>query len=141
MSTTRTASIRARGGSALISRGGSPDCTQRQNFFSAETRTLKYSGSRGTVISTHLPPPVIIDSTEDRRLVTHMLCCSWGMYFSAAASSEKDHGSMNLASKTASSPSTIPSSVARHPGDQPMPDVALHIAHPPAGCCARTRRD
>ena len=34
------------------------------------------------------------------------------MYFSAAASSEKDHGSMNLDSNTASVPSTIPSRVA-----------------------------
>ena len=41
-----------------------------------------------------------------------MLCCSWGMYFSAAASSENDHGSMNLASKTAPLASTRPSSVA-----------------------------
>jgi hypothetical protein len=34
------------------------------------------------------------------------------MYFSAAASSENDHGSMNLASKTAPVPSTMPSKVA-----------------------------
>ena len=41
-----------------------------------------------------------------------MLCCSWAMCFSAAASSENDQGSMNLASNTASTPSTMPSSVA-----------------------------
>src|SRR6516164_7909155 len=41
-----------------------------------------------------------------------MLCCSCGMYFSAAASSENDQGSMNLASKTASVASTRPSNVA-----------------------------
>src|SRR5262249_22016903 len=58
------------------------------------------------------PPPVMIESTEVRRWVTHMLCWSCGMYFSAAASSEKDHGSMNLDSNTASMPSTIPSRVA-----------------------------
>jgi hypothetical protein len=34
------------------------------------------------------------------------------MYFSAAASSENDHGSMNLALNTASPPSTRPSKVA-----------------------------
>ena len=34
------------------------------------------------------------------------------MCFSAAASSENDHGSMNLASNTAPVPSTMPSSVA-----------------------------
>src|SRR5579862_6185621 len=44
--------------------------------------------------------------------VTHMSCCSWGMYFSAAASSENDHGSMNLASNTAPVGSITPSSVA-----------------------------
>jgi hypothetical protein len=32
--------------------------------------------------------------------LTHILCCSCGMYFSAAASSENDQGSMNLASNT-----------------------------------------
>src|SRR5262249_58902611 len=99
ISTMRTASMRGRGGSALIRWGGSPDCTQRQNFFSAETRTLRQSGSMRTVISTHLPPPVMIDSTEALKWVTHILCWSWAMYFSAAASSENDHGSMNFASK------------------------------------------
>jgi hypothetical protein len=34
------------------------------------------------------------------------------MYFSEAASSENDHGNMNLASNTASVPSTMPSRVA-----------------------------
>src|SRR5277367_6325399 len=63
-------------------------------------------------ISTHLPPPVMIDNTEVRRWVTHMLCCSWAMYFSAAASSENDQGSMNLDSKTDSVSTTLPSSVA-----------------------------
>jgi hypothetical protein len=66
----------------------------------------------GIVISTHLPRPVMIDSTELRRWVTHMLCWTWAMYFSAAASSENDQGSMNLASNTASTPSTTPSRVA-----------------------------
>ena len=41
MSMIRMVSMRGRGGSALIRWGVSPDCTQRQNFFSAETRTLK----------------------------------------------------------------------------------------------------
>ena len=64
------------------------------------------------VISTHLPPPVMIDSTAERACVTHMLCWTCAMCFSAAASSENDQGSMNLASKTAPLPSTIPSKVA-----------------------------
>src|SRR5262245_14345119 len=62
--------------------------------------------------STHLPPPVMMESTEVRKWVTHMLCWTCAMYFSAAASSENDQGSINLASKTACVPSTIPSSVA-----------------------------
>src|SRR5262245_55110952 len=62
--------------------------------------------------STHLPPPVMIDSTELLRWVTHMLCWTCATYFSAAASSENDQGSMNLASNTASVPSTMPSRVA-----------------------------
>ena len=41
-----------------------------------------------------------------------MLCCSCAMCFSAAASSENDQGSMNLASNTAPVASTIPSRVA-----------------------------
>src|SRR5262249_3926181 len=60
----------------------------------------------------HLPPPVMMESTELRLWVTHILCWTCAMYFSAAASSENDQGSMNLASNTASVPSTIPSRVA-----------------------------
>src|SRR5271165_6843835 len=48
------------------------------------------------VISIHLPPPVMIESAAHLASVTHMLCCSWAMCFSAAASSENDQGSMNL---------------------------------------------
>ena len=54
----------------------------------------------------------MIESTADLAATTHILCCSCGMYFSAAASSENDQGSMNLASNTAPLPSTRPSSVA-----------------------------
>ena len=64
------------------------------------------------VISTHLPPPVMIESTASLALVTHILCCSCAMCFSAAASSENDQGSMNFASNTAPVASTIPSRVA-----------------------------
>src|SRR5262245_4266117 len=62
--------------------------------------------------STHLPPPVMMESTELLRWVTHMLCWTCAMYFSAAAFSENDQGSINLASNTACMPSTIPSRVA-----------------------------
>src|SRR5215475_3642481 len=64
------------------------------------------------VISTHLPPPVMMERTAERDAVTHILCWSWAMCFSAAASSEKFQGSMNLASNTAEVASTRPSSVA-----------------------------
>jgi hypothetical protein len=69
----------------------------------------------------------MMDNTEVLRWVTHMLCRTWAMYFSAAASSENDHGRMNLASNTASVPSTIPSRVATiqlEIGDAPI-GVAL----------------
>src|SRR5262249_29527569 len=69
-------------------------------------------GSIGRATSSHLPTPVMMESTEVRKWVTHILCWTWAMYFSAAASSENDHGSMNLASNTASVPSTMPSRVA-----------------------------
>ena len=52
------------------------------------------------------------ESTAVLAATTHMLCCSCGIYFSAAASSENDHGSMNLASNTAPLASTRPSRVA-----------------------------
>ena len=80
--------------------------------------------SAGIEISTHLPPPVMMESTAALALVTHILCWSWAMCFSAAASSENDQGSMNLASNTAPVPSTMPSRVA-----------AIHLF---TGC--RTRR-
>src|SRR4030088_276217 len=54
----------------------------------------------------------MIDNTEVLKWVTHILCWSWIIYFSAASSSEKYQGSMNLASNTASVPSTMPSRVA-----------------------------
>src|SRR6266511_2471183 len=54
----------------------------------------------------------MIESTDARKWVTHMLCWTWAIYFSAAASSENDHGSMNLDSKTAPVASTVPSRVA-----------------------------
>ena len=88
---------------------------------------------RGWSISTHLPPPVMIDSAADCALVTHMLCCSWAMCFSAAASSENDQGSMNLASNTASRSLTKPSRVAAIQRMHRVPDPALDVGHRPSG--------
>ena len=85
------------------------------------------------LISTHLPPPVMIESTDSLALVTHILCCSCGMYFSAAPSSVNDHGSMNLASKTAPVASTMPSSGGGHPADDRMLHLALDIGEDLAG--------
>ena len=87
----------------------------------------------GMVISTHLPPPVMIESTELRRWVTHMLCWSWAMYFSAARlfgerpwqhefGLEHGFGALHDAVEG-----------CRHPRDRRVLDPALHIAHPPAG--------
>src|SRR5258708_213374 len=87
----------------------------------------------GIVISTHLPPPVMIDRTELLRWVTHMLCWTWAVYFSAAASSENDHGSMNLASNTASVPSTMPSRVAAIQGMAECLTWRCNVGDAPAG--------
>jgi len=59
------------------------------------------------LISTHLPPPVMIETTAAAALVTHMLCCELGHMLLG-----RRYGSMNLASKTAPLPATIPSTVA-----------------------------
>ena len=69
-------------------------------------------GPLGRRSSTHLPPPVMIERTDNLTLVTHILCCSCGMYFSAAPSAVNDHGSMNFASNTAPVASITPSRVA-----------------------------
>src|SRR3954452_4087817 len=84
------------------------------------------------VISTHLPPPVMIDSTAVLEAVTHMLCCNWAICFSAATSSEKVQGSMNLASNTAPVPSIMPSSVAAIQRDR-VKHPPLHIGNGLAG--------
>ena len=85
----------------------------------------------GIVISTHLPPPVTIESTELRRWGTQCCAGAVAMYFSAAASSENDQGSMNLASNTASVPSTMPSRLAAIQG---MAECLTRR------CTSRTRR-
>ena len=69
----------------------------------------------------------MMESTADRAATTHMLCCNCGIYFSAAASSENDQGSMNLDSNTASLACMRPSRVARHPAQHGMADMRLHV--------------
>src|SRR5215207_7542384 len=73
------------------------------------------------------------DSTAALELVTHMLCCSCGMYLLAAASSENDQGSMNLASNTAPLPSIVPVEGCRHPAQHRMFHMPLHVGDAPAG--------
>ena len=46
----------------------------------------------GGDLDLNLPPPVMIESAASRALVTHMLCWSRAICFSAAACSENDHG-------------------------------------------------
>ncbi len=84
------------------------------------------------VISIHLPPPVMIEGAATFALVTHMLCCSWAMCFSAAASSENDQGSMNLASNTASGSLTNPSSVAAKKRCTGLLNPALNVGDGPS---------
>jgi len=93
-------------------RGLAPFDAVPELLLGGQQQMLVRGGSAGILISTHCPPPVMIDSTAVLEAVTHILCCSCGMCFSAAPSSENDQGSMNLASKTAPEPSTMPSSVA-----------------------------
>jgi hypothetical protein len=62
--------------------------------------------------STHLPPPVMMERTAVLDAATNILCCSCAMCFSAAPSSEKFHGSMNLAYKHGPVAAIFPSIVA-----------------------------
>src|SRR6187401_723913 len=69
----------------------------------------------------------MMDSTAVLAFATHMLCCSCAMCFSAAPSSENDHGSMNLASNTAPGPLDHPVDGGGHPAVHRMADMALHL--------------
>ena len=75
----------------------------------------------------------MIESAESLAFVTHILCCSWAMCFSAAASSENDQGSMNLASNTA--PVALDHAVegGRHPSQDRVLDPALDVCDDLAG--------
>ena len=111
ISTMRTASMTGRGRSTPKRRGGRRSKRTPEFLLRGQQEMLVERIGRDR-ISTHLPPPVITESAASLELVTHMLCWSWGMCFSAAAFSENDQGSMNLASKTAPLPATMPSMVA-----------------------------
>ena len=65
------------------------------------------------------------ESAASLELVTHMLCWSWAMCFSAAASSENDHGSMNLASNTAPAARDDAVEGRPHPPEHRMPQPML----------------
>jgi hypothetical protein len=58
-----------------------------------------------------LPPPVITDRTAALVATTHMLCCSCGIYFSAAPSSERP-GQHELGLEHRACPFNPPSRVA-----------------------------
>ena len=113
MSTTRTASMRARGGSSqeqarrLAALNAAPEL-----FLGCEQEVLVERISRDGDLD---PFAAARDDREHRgRGVRHphVVLKLRQCIFAAAASSENDHGSMNLDSKTAPVPSTIPSSVA-----------------------------
>ena len=60
------------------------------------------------------------------------------MCFSAAASSENDQGSMNLASKTAPLPDDDAVKGGAHPPEYGMPQAMLDVIRRFVRCCART---
>jgi hypothetical protein len=82
-------------------------------------------------ISTHFPPPVITDITAAREATTHMLCCSWAMYFSAAVSSENEPGQHEFGLENR--PSRLDPAVegGAHPSDRRMPDLPLRYMGKP----------
>jgi hypothetical protein len=73
-------SLPSSGCSAMIHPRAARPIKRSFRISSRQDQHAQYSGSTGTAISTHLPPPVIIHDFEDRRLVTHTLSCSWGMH-------------------------------------------------------------
>ena len=83
----------------------------------------------------------MIESTDSLALVTHMLCCSCGIYFSAAPSSENDHGSMNLASKHRPGGFDHAVQCGGHPADDRMLHPALDIGEDLAGIALDTSAD
>jgi len=62
MSTTRTASIRGFGGSQSNNAGVSPVLTARQKAFSAAIRICLVDRSASIDSSTHLPPPLMMET-------------------------------------------------------------------------------
>ena len=84
-------------------------------------------------ISTHLPPPVMMESTEVFEPTTIMLCCSCAICFSAAACSENDQGSMNFDFEHR--PGLLDQAVQGrgHPDHRRMELAGLPLADPMAG--------
>ena len=78
------------------------------------------------LISTHLPPPVITERTALLAATTHILCCSYAIYLSAAASSENDQGN-ELGFKDC--PGRFDPSIerSRHPAQHRTAYLPLHI--------------
>ena len=85
------------------------------------------------VISTHLPPPVMIDSTAVREAVTHMLCCSWAMCFSAAAFLRERPRQHELGLEDGAGPLDHAVEGGRHPALDRMKHLPLHLGHDLAG--------
>ena len=85
------------------------------------------------VISTHLPPPVMIDSTAVREAVTHMLCCSWAMCFSAAAFLRERPRQHELGLEDRAGPLDHAVEGGRHPALDRMKHLALHLGDDLAG--------
>jgi hypothetical protein len=85
------------------------------------------------VISTHLPPPVMIESTADLEFEAHIMCCNGAMCLSAAPSSENVKGSMYFGFKHCAAGINQPFQGRRHSFDDGMLYLTLHIIDGVAG--------
>ena len=85
------------------------------------------------VISTHFPPPVMIDSTADRALATHILCCSWAICFSAARLLRERPGQHELGLEHRAAGVDQAVQRRRHPFMDGMQDPPLHVLDGVAG--------
>src|SRR5262249_19868275 len=86
----------------------------------------------GIAISTHLPPPVMIESTEVRRWVTHMLCWMRHVFFGGCLFREgpRQH-ELGLKDRLGDVHDSVEG--GHHPRNCRMPDLALHVSDLPAG--------
>jgi hypothetical protein len=98
-------------------------------------------GSAAILISTHLPPPVMIESAASLALVTHKLCWTWAICFCAAAPSENDQGQHEFCLENRSSARDQPIKRRPHPAEHRMHEPVLNAFDGVARYSARTNAD